>query len=217
VARNPALTRELALALLETYPADASHNPALPLWLLEQPDLLRLRPRTIPALLSIDPPAWLLSVLQDQWNEHSSERTDVLLGKWLARRPDTPAWLLTRLCACGHPGTRYLASRNPEVPYKTLALLQAAGSDPDLRLPVRRRPPASSTQLREAAALGVWGAQLVASHPRAPEELLAELARHPSPAVTETLARHPRRAAQAPPPGPAARLTQGAQRLASWK
>jgi hypothetical protein len=217
VARNPALTRELALALLETYPADASHNPALPLWLLEQPDLLRLRPRTLPALLSIDPPAWLLSVLQDQWNEHSAERTDVLLGKWLARRADTPAWLLTRLCACGHPGTRYLASRNPEVPYKTLALLQAAGSDPDLRLPVRRRPPVSSTQLREAAALGVWGAQLVASHPRAPEELLQQLARHPSPAVLETLARHPRRPASLLAPPASAPQGGQAKRLASWK
>lgn len=191
VARNPGTPRELALGLLETYPADASLNPMLPLWLIEQPDLLRQRPQALAALLSVEPPSWMIPGLQGSWGELSAERFDLALGKWLARRSDTPAWLLARLCASGHRGTRFMASRHPEVPCNVISLLRAVGSDADLRSPVRHRPPVSAVHLREAATLGVWGAQLVASHQGAPDDLLVTLAGHASLAVLETLARRP--------------------------
>jgi hypothetical protein len=192
VARNPGTPRELARGLLETYPADALLNPMLPLWLIEQPDLLRQRPQTLAALLSVEPPSWLIPGLQGSWSELSSDRVDLALGKWLARRGDTPAWLLGRLCTSGHRGTRFVASRHPEVPCNVISLLRAAGSDADLRSPVRHRPPVVAARLREAAALGVWGAQLVASHQGTPDDLLVTLAGHSSLAVLETLARRPR-------------------------
>lgn len=189
VAGNPSASRELVLALLATYPAEASHNAALPLWLIERPDLLQQHPKALEALLTVEPPSWLVATLQGQWSEGGAGRLDVLLGKWLARRRDTPSWLLGRLCAYGHAGTRALAARHPQSPRAVLALLQAVGSDARLRAPVRRRSPAPRERLVAAARLGVWGAQLVASHPDAPDDLLIELASRQEPAVAEALAR----------------------------
>lgn len=197
VACNPGAPRDLALSLLETYPAEGLLNPALPLWLLEQPDLLRERPRAVAAVLTIEPPDWLVGALQRYWDEQSIDPLYIALGKWLARRRDTPVWLLGRLCASGNAGTRRMASQQPQAPPRVLELLRAAGSDAELRSPVRRRPPVSAAQLREAAALGAWGAQLAASHPRAPRDLLCELSFHPNPGVLEALARRPSLPAEA--------------------
>ena len=141
IAANPSSPRDLVLALLETYPFEAASNPTLPFWLLERPDLLHQRPRVVPALLTVEPPPWLVSALEAHWNPRSGARVDILLGRWLARRPGTPPALLGRLCAAGHAGTRALAARRPDSPYKVKALLRAVGSSDDLREVVRVAPP----------------------------------------------------------------------------
>ena len=116
VAANPSASRELVLALLETYPAEAASNPTLLLWLLERPDLLRQHPKVVPALLTVEPPGWLVASLQAHWDERSLDRSDALLGKWLARRRQLPAELFAVLADHPSPAVRRAVQAHPDLP-----------------------------------------------------------------------------------------------------
>ncbi|RYE90974.1 MAG: hypothetical protein EOO75_09395, partial [Myxococcales bacterium] len=194
VAANPSTPLDLLLDLMVQHAEEAAHNAALPLLLLERPSALSERPQSLGALLAIEPPGWLLGLMQSLWSEEVRPRGPfegslfhVRFGEWLAQRDDTPPELLGRLCASHWLKTRRLAARNPRAPAEVVELLRAVGDE----VVGRSRPPVTPGQLRAAAALGSRGAELVALHPEAPDDLLADLAASRSTHVLEALARRP--------------------------
>jgi len=174
VAENPACPLDLLLKLAPEFPERFARNPALQLHLIEHPGLLARTAKVLGALAQVaDLPPWLLDLVVDE------SRGAGFLEKILAEHPALTPEQVSRLCLAIEPETRGKASAHPRAPRELLDLLVLAGSTPDLKqITPRRRKPIDEATLRRVAALGPWGAQLAASHPRAPRGLLEELACH---------------------------------------
>lgn len=192
IAGNPNAPLPLLQQLSHEHAAEVLHNPSLPLYLLENP-LDFFRPTLgIQALLSCDPvPSWFFEALLAYWNGDEDSFQMRRIGEWLARHPSTPASSLWALCLSINPEARAAAAVRGELPQEKLAPLVQAGSDPSLRNRSRRRPPIPEDQLRQVAAMGYWGAELAASHPKAPPGLLEQLARDPRPTIVAEVAENP--------------------------
>jgi hypothetical protein len=189
IASNPNAPLQLLQQLSHQFPSEVLHNAALPLYLMEDPQAF-FRPLTgIQGLLACDPmPPWFFDALVAYWNGDEDSFSMRRIGEWLARHPATPPDVLWRLCVSINPEARAAAAQRPEVPRERIALLVKAGSRFSLRERSGRRPLVSQEQLEEVARMGYWGAELVASHPRAPRSLLEALALDPRPTIVAEVA-----------------------------
>lgn len=189
VASNPNTPFEALQRLCTSFPAEVLNNPSLALYLMEQPRGLLADSVAIQKILSCEAmPAWFFEALLGLWEPDTESYVMRSLGEWLARQPGTPPALVEKLCTCANPQARVLASQRADAPAAVLGQLVAAGSDEALVKPVKRRPPVAPEVLREVAAMGHWGAMLVASHPQAPVALLESLGLDPRPGVVAAVA-----------------------------
>jgi len=189
IASNPNAPLLLLQQLSHQFPSEVLHNLALPLYLMEDPQAFFRPPAGIQALLTCDPmPSWFFDLLVAYWNGDEDSFLMRRIGEWLARHPATPPGVLWRLCVSINPEARAAAAQRPEIPRERIALLVKAGSQSSLRERSGRRPIISQERLEEVAAMGYWGAELVASHPRAPRSLLEALALDPRPAIVAEVA-----------------------------
>lgn len=112
------------------------------------------------------------------------------LRRTVATHPACPAEVLRTLCGDVDAQVRQAAAAHPNVPRETVAMLEAAGSRPDLS-GWAEDVPAGEIDTEGLIAAGSYSKQLAARHPRIDPDTLAELAQDSDWRVRAAVAENP--------------------------
>ena len=192
--KNPNAPSSVLSRWAEGAPIVFLQNPAVPLLLLEHPDLFyklsvgALRtmflahpdPPTLVFEAAIERPElhWDLSThpkLSQALLARLSESSDEKVRLRVARHPKTSAALLARLLEDGYWLTRRAAAEHPDSPAEHFALLRRAGSAFNLKDFATRDETLSEEALLGLSRGGPWAQRLAACHPNTPAETVAAL------------------------------------------
>ena len=210
LAKNPNTPQEALFVVGQKYTQEFLENPIVPLWFLEQPDLIgRMPAGLLFRLLEFPlPEMWLLEMAQQApWHIKSrmvsrpslsapvllllGKSEDADLGVRVAKHPNTPPETLAWLLASDHPKVRTAALQNPKTPKAFYQLLVRACGDPDLA-ELSASGALSREEFERLAQHNFFARVIVANHPESPTELLLALSQDLHHYVRRVLARHPR-------------------------
>lgn len=186
VVGNPHVPMSIAIKLAGLLPDKFLSNPALPLWLLENPRLFdEMTPEARASLVSHTLDADMLG--------HFSRHTDAGTRAAAASNPHLPLVLLEQLLGDEVSMVRKAARKNTQLPHLWVRRYQRLGSAEDF---THRESPdehISPKELDQCSVGPFWQRFLVAQHPRTPLLTLEKLVHDVHPeiqrAATGTLMR----------------------------
>jgi hypothetical protein len=187
VARHPAVTPEI----LSTLASDGTKEVRA--FVVDNPNThpadiqLLVRAGSTPDLMALSEPDPSMS----QVELADLSRRGLWARQLAVRHPNTSPATLAHLVCDVEPKIREWAAVHPNAPQDTIQALFRAGSGTDFQGFMPADPDMPPEDLRELATLRPWAEWVVANHPKAPVDLLEQLAGSPDPQMRGFVARNP--------------------------
>jgi hypothetical protein len=208
VAQNPNTSLLALLSLGREFPQEVLQNPALPLWILEDPSCLQRCPEEgLLAMLCSDLfPASYLSLVMNHpslkvrvqvalapglsLSSRHLMAQDYSVALALATHPCTPPEVLCTLTESAYRPIRKAASVNRSTPKEQLARLRRAGAAQHLTK-CKTGETLSAQELSTLANGGFFARELAAYHPNTPPAVLLRLVQDESPKIRLATTKNP--------------------------
>jgi hypothetical protein len=210
LAKNPNTPQEVLFVVGQKYTQEFLENPIMPLWFLEQPDLVKkMPPLLLLRLLDFTLPEMWLAQIAQHAPRHILQRLASLLslstqlltfiGKQnffevdlrVAKHPNTAPETLAWLLASEHEKVRAIALQNVRTPKAFYQLLAKACGDPDLRELTSSTATLTQEELRLLSQHNLFAKTIVAQHSDTTDDVLLLLAESESSQVRRSVAVRP--------------------------